>query len=68
VYWVHVELVYGYTSWALHRRLPLWGAGVGCSLLAVLMYGAVTARDRLVAAWREHRALVRPLITQNRFI
>ncbi len=68
VYWVHVELVYGYASWALHRRLPLWGVGVGCSLLAVLMYGAVTARDRLMAAWREHRALVRPLITQNRFV
>ena len=28
VYWIHVELVYGYATWPLHRRLPLWGAGL----------------------------------------
>ena len=26
VYWIHVELVYGYVSWPLHARLPLWGS------------------------------------------
>ena len=27
VYWIHVELVYGYATWPLHGRLPLWGSG-----------------------------------------
>ena len=30
VYWIHVELVYGYATWPLHRRLPLWGAVAAC--------------------------------------
>jgi len=41
VYWIHVELVYGYASrWWLHR-LPLWGTAVACAAFSVLMYGAV---------------------------
>ena len=55
VYWIHVELVYGYATWAIHRRLPLWGAVVACVLFALLMYGAVVVRDRLVGRWRSRK-------------
>jgi uncharacterized membrane protein len=47
VYWIHVELVYGYASWALRRRLPLWGTAIAYVLFAALVYAAVVWRDRL---------------------
>jgi uncharacterized membrane protein len=53
VYWIHVELVYGYATWALHRRLPFWGAVAGWAMFSSLMYAAVVARDRAVEAWRQ---------------
>jgi uncharacterized membrane protein len=48
VYWIHVELVYGYATWPLHGRLPLWGVGVAYVAFTALRYGAVVAFDR----WR----------------
>jgi len=50
VYWIHVELVYGYASWFWRRSLPVWGTVCGCAVLSTLMYGAVLARDRYRAA------------------
>jgi uncharacterized membrane protein len=41
VYWIHVELVYGYASWWWLGRLPLWGTAAACAVFSVLMYGAV---------------------------
>jgi uncharacterized membrane protein len=52
VYWIHVELVYGYASWWWHRRLPLWGTALAYAAFCVLMYGAVRLRDRIVDARR----------------
>jgi uncharacterized membrane protein len=52
VYWIHLELVYGYATWPLHGRLPLWGTLVACGAFTVLMYYAVIFRDRLVVNWR----------------
>ena len=54
VYWIHVELVYGYASWFWRGRLPLWGSLVAFALFATLMYGAVLLRDHLVHTrrWR----------------
>jgi uncharacterized membrane protein len=52
VYWIHVELVYGYATWPLHGRLPLWGTLAGYVLFCVLMYRAVIVRDRVVDKWR----------------
>ena len=51
VYWIHVELVYGYATWPIHNRLPLWAALAACSLFSGLMYAAVLAKDRL-RQWR----------------
>jgi uncharacterized membrane protein len=52
VYWIHVELVYGYATWPLHGRLPLWGAVAAFACFSLLMYGAVVFRDRIVDNWR----------------
>lgn len=57
VYWIHVELVYGYATWLIHGRLPLWGTALGFVILSLVMYRAIAWRDRLVEAWR-HRRLV----------
>jgi hypothetical protein len=55
VYWIHVELVYGYASWGWRHRLPLWGALAGCAAFTLLMYGAVVFRDRVIDKWRSRR-------------
>jgi uncharacterized membrane protein len=52
VYWIHVELVYGYATWPLHARLPLWGVGLAYLAFTSLIYGAVVAFDR----WRASSA------------
>ena len=56
IYWIHVELVYGYATWPLRHRLPIWGAAIAFSLFAALMYGAIALRDRTVDWWRARRA------------
>lgn len=55
IYWIHVELVYGYASWGLRRNLPVWGSAVGYVLFCALMYGAVHWRDRILESWRLYR-------------
>jgi len=49
IYWIHVELVYGYASWLWRHRLPLWGWAVGYTLFTALMYRAIAVRDRWIA-------------------
>ena len=48
VYWIHVELVYGYASWLWRGRLPLWGTAAAALMFTALMYSAVVVRDRVV--------------------
>jgi len=52
VYWIHVELVYGYATWPLRGRLPLWGTLIACAAFSLLMYRAVVFRDRIAENWR----------------
>jgi uncharacterized membrane protein len=59
VYWIHVELVYGYAAWPIRHRLPLWQAAAAYAVFCALMYGAVLARDSLVDRWRA-RGATRP--------
>jgi uncharacterized membrane protein len=47
VYWIHVELVYGYASWLWRRRLPLWGTAIGWLAFSALMYFVVILGARL---------------------
>jgi len=55
IYWIHVELVYGYTTWVIHRRLPLWGTGLAYIAFCAAMFGAVLIRDRVVTWWNSTR-------------
>jgi uncharacterized membrane protein len=66
VYWIHVELVYGYATWIIHRRLPLWGTLVACSMFSVAMYCAVIWRDRLAKGWQPRSASRGVLFAGNR--
>jgi len=56
VYWIHVELVYGYASWLWRHRLPLWGTAVAFVAFSALMYGAIVLRDRVLGARRRPQA------------
>ena len=52
IYWIHVELVYGYASWLWRHRLPIWGTAIAYVLFCILIYRAIGWRDRAVSAWR----------------
>lgn len=56
IYWIHVELVYGYATWTIHRRLPLWGTAVAYVIFCGVMRAAIPLRDRAVELWRAHRS------------
>jgi len=45
IYWIHVELVYGYASWLWRHRLPLWGTTIGFTAFCAFIYAAVVLRD-----------------------
>jgi uncharacterized membrane protein len=51
VYWIHVELVYGYASWMWRHRLPLWGTAIAYVLFCCVMYRAIGWRDAVVEWW-----------------
>jgi uncharacterized membrane protein len=51
VYWIHVELVYGYATWPIHNRLPLAAAIGAWGAFSALMYAAVAAKER-IRHWR----------------
>jgi uncharacterized membrane protein len=57
IYWIHVELVYGYASWGWRHRLPLWGTAIGFVVFSALMYRAIGWRDAAVTRWRERGGL-----------
>ena len=49
IYWIHVELVYGYASWPIHRALGVWGATASFVVFSGVMYGALRLRDHVVS-------------------
>lgn len=60
VYWVHVELVYGYFTKPISHLLPFWGSCIGVVLLTAVMYylaksaraWAARTRARSARDWR----------------
>jgi uncharacterized membrane protein len=46
IYWIHVELVYGYASWPLHRSLAVWATVGAYVIFSGVMYGALQLRER----------------------
>ena len=63
VYWIHVELVYGYATWPLRRHLSLWEMAIAYLLFCWAMYRALALRDRLVEAWRTRHPAGEPAQT-----
>jgi uncharacterized membrane protein len=53
VYWIHVEMVYGIVSLALHKRLTLPQVGVAYVALCVLLFLLVRLKNRMVRDWRK---------------
>ena len=56
VYWIHVELVYGYATWPIRHRLPIVGTFIAYGLFTALVYAAVIAKARLMEARRTRMA------------
>ena len=52
IYWIHVELVYGYATWPIRHRLALWQTAFAYVLFCALMYGALILRDRFLIVLR----------------
>ena len=48
VYWIHVELVYGYATWPIRQRLPVVGSFIAYALFTALIYAAVIAKGRFL--------------------
>jgi uncharacterized membrane protein len=52
VYWIHVEMVYGFLSWPIHRRLTFEQALLAFALFSVVLYGLVRLKNRVLSARR----------------
>jgi uncharacterized membrane protein len=52
VYWIHVEMVYGFLTWPIHRRLAFEQAFIAFAVFTVFLYGLVKLKDRLLTAGR----------------
>jgi hypothetical protein len=52
VYWIHVEMVYGAVSAAIHRRLTFEQALLAFVLFTALLFGLARLKAWLVAQWR----------------
>lgn len=49
IYWIHVEMVYGFLSLPLHRALPIGGAFAAFVAFSGLMLWASVAKERIAA-------------------
>ena len=52
VYWIHVEMVYGFLTWPIHRRLAFEQALAAFAMFTVFLYWLVKLKDRVLAARR----------------
>jgi hypothetical protein len=53
IYWIHVELAYGYATWPIRHRLPFVVYVPAYLAFCALMLGAIRLRDRVVALWSQ---------------
>jgi uncharacterized membrane protein len=59
IYWIHVEMVYGFVAYYLRERVS-WGmTWVYYATFVVFMLACSLAKDRVVAGWRERGAATR---------
>jgi uncharacterized membrane protein len=52
VYWIHVEMVYGFVSRPLHRALSLRGSLIACVAFSAFLYGLVLLKNRFATRFR----------------
>jgi uncharacterized membrane protein len=52
VYWIHVEVVYGFLTWPIHRRLTFEQALLAFAVFSIVLYGLVKLKDRVLSARR----------------
>jgi uncharacterized membrane protein len=52
VYWIHVEMVYGFLTWPIHRRLTFEQVLLAFAAFTVILYGLVKLKDRMLSARR----------------
>lgn len=57
IYWIHVQVAYGWVTFPLHKRLNLWQLGLAYVLFCAAMYALVPLWDRLKAYRQAHRGL-----------
>ncbi len=55
VYWVHVELVYGYATAWIHHRLPLWLNALVYVAFVAFLFWTISLQDRVLAWWRDRQ-------------
>ena len=65
VYWIHVELVYGYATWPIRHRLEIWETTIAWLAFSLMIYGFVVLRDRLVARWHPEGPAPSPLYSNS---
>jgi hypothetical protein len=65
VYWIHVELVYGYATWPIRHKLGIWETTIAWLAFSMMMYGFVVLRDRLVARWHAKGSAPSPLYSNS---
>jgi uncharacterized membrane protein len=52
VYWIHVEMVYGFLTWPIHRSLSFEQALVAFVALTVVLYWLVKLKDQVLTGRR----------------
>ncbi len=52
VYWIHVEMVYGFLTWPIHGRLTFEQALLAFAAFTVVLYGLVKLKDRVISVRR----------------
>ena len=65
VYWIHVELVYGYATWPIRHRLALWETAIAWLAFSLMIYGFVVLRDRLGDRWHTKGSAPTPLYSNS---
>jgi uncharacterized membrane protein len=53
IYWIHVEMVYGVVSVALHKQLTFAQAVAAFAIFSAFLFGVAKTKDYLVARWTE---------------
>jgi uncharacterized membrane protein len=52
IYWIHVEMVYGVMSMAVHKRLTFEQAVAAFMIFSAFLFGVAKAKDSVVARWK----------------